>query len=84
MTPAESSLVQEICLHHPLALDLDHSPPFELETIAKRGSRRRRNLNAAGRRVGFHAACGVHGVAPHIVDELVRANDPGCDRRPQI
>jgi hypothetical protein len=25
-------------------------------------------------------ACGVHGVAPHIVDELVRANDPGCDR----
>ena len=29
--------------------------------------------------MGFHAACGVHSVAPYIVDEFVRADDAGDD-----
>ena len=42
----------------------------------------RRNLNAGRATSGI--PCRLHGssyrVAPHIVDELMRANDPGCDR----
>jgi hypothetical protein len=30
--------------------------------------------------VGFHAARGIHGVAPDIVDKLVRPDDAGNDR----
>ena len=68
----------EIRLHDPLALDFDHSTLFEFETIAKR-SPVAAEPECGEATSGIDAACGVHRVGLHIVDVLVRANDPGCD-----
>ena len=42
--------------------------------------RRGGDEDAAGRRVGFHAAREVHGVAPQVVGKLLGADDAGDDR----
>ena len=53
----------------------------KIEAIAQQStaSRPKNSRNAAGQGVGFHAARGIHRVAPDVVSEFVRADDAGND-----
>ena len=73
-------LAQEKSFHRSLAFDFDAAARFEIKPIVQQSARRCRDLDATGQGVGFHAACGIHRIAPDVVGEFVGADDAGNDR----
>ena len=76
----KSSSVEKERLHHALALDVDDTAPLNVVAIAEFRAGRGGDLNASRQRVGFHAARRIHGIAPDVIDEFVRADHAGHDR----
>src|SRR2546429_3731820 len=66
--------------HRPLPLYLDPAARSELVALPQLFVGPRRDLDGAGQAVGLHAAGGIDGVAPEVVDELRPADDAGDDR----
>src|SRR5215211_3101483 len=63
--------------HLALALDGDRSPSLEAVAVAQAPVGAVGYLDAAGGPLGLHAAGGVDGVTPQVVDEPLRADDAG-------
>src|SRR3954464_6126355 len=67
-------------LHLALSLDLDRAPGLALELAGDELVRGARDLDSTGRPMRLHAASGVHGVTPEVVQEPLRPDDAGDDR----
>src|SRR6185503_18670749 len=61
------------------ALDLD-VPGFQQEAVVEQVPRRRGDLDPAGYARRLHPRCEVHGVAPQVELEPLRADHAGDDR----
>ena len=68
---------QEVGIHHALALDVERAARLERVGAAQDVARLRGDMDLPWRAECLHAACGVHRVAPDVVDEFVRADDAG-------
>src|SRR6185437_15766218 len=68
------------CLHLALPLDFHRLARLEAELVAEKLAGSRRHGDPLDLAIFFHAARGVHGVSPDVVDELVPADDPGDER----
>lgn len=71
------SIEQEVGFHHSLPFELHWTTGFKRETVSERTPRRSGNLNPARKRIGFHPARRIYGIAPQVVDKLVCANHAG-------
>ena len=60
-------------------LDVDGSAWLELEGVDEPRVARRTNEDAARRGQPLEPACQIYGLSPHVVAELLRANDSGGD-----
>src|SRR5438552_7149290 len=79
-TKLACSADEKICLHRALTFDFQRAARLEFEIVAKHAIRFSRDVDTAGSAEAFHAARGIHRVAPDIINELVRANHAGHDR----
>src|SRR5438132_174013 len=71
---------QTIAQHFAFAFDTDHSAGLEDILIAQTLISRRRNEDAAGLGMGFHATGEIHRIAPEIVSKFFCANHAGDNR----
>jgi hypothetical protein len=62
--------IQEKGLHRPFPFDLERAAGLEAERVAQCLAGRGGDVDAAGQTVGFHAPCGIYGIAPDIVGDL--------------
>src|SRR5688500_14529485 len=67
-------------LHLALPLDVDRPPSPAGELVLQQLVRRSRDLDLTWGAVRFHAARRVHGIAPEVVEEALRADHAGGDR----
>src|SRR5260370_39912053 len=65
--------IKEIGFYKSLPFDIQRPTWLEAEHVAQCLAGRGGDMNAAGQAVALHALCGVHGIAPDVVDEFVRA-----------
>src|SRR5262245_1263866 len=71
---------EKVRLHRALTFDFQRPARLKLKVMAKHVICFSRDVDTAGSAEAFHAARGIHSVAPDIINELVRANHAGNDR----